>query len=106
SAGTRSATPASRSTSSSPASARALEARRRRSLHEPVAPGACASCSPASARAYDPNSTRRSWRVKALTWQGRRDVQVQVVPDPTIEKPDDVIVQVTSTGICGSDLHL
>ncbi len=44
--------------------------------------------------------------MKALTWQGRRDVQVQVVPDPTIEKPDDVIVQVTSTGICGSDLHL
>ncbi|MEV0254117.1 alcohol dehydrogenase catalytic domain-containing protein [Streptomyces sp. NPDC050732] len=44
--------------------------------------------------------------MRALTWQGKRDVRVDEVPDPRIEKPDDVIVQVTSTGICGSDLHL
>ncbi|MGV9245275.1 alcohol dehydrogenase catalytic domain-containing protein [Streptomyces sp. NPDC003710] len=44
--------------------------------------------------------------MRALTWQGRRDVRVETVPDPRIEKPDDVIIRVTSTGICGSDLHL
>ncbi|MET7683372.1 zinc-dependent alcohol dehydrogenase [Streptomyces sp. NPDC005423] len=44
--------------------------------------------------------------MRALTWQGRRDVRVETVPDPAIEQPDDVIVRVTSTGICGSDLHL
>jgi threonine dehydrogenase-like Zn-dependent dehydrogenase len=44
--------------------------------------------------------------VKALTWHGKRDVRIDTVPDPTIEEPTDVIVRVTSTGICGSDLHL
>ena len=44
--------------------------------------------------------------MKALTWQGRRDVRVESVPDPKIEKPDDVVVEITSTGLCGSDLHL
>ncbi|MFJ5533880.1 alcohol dehydrogenase catalytic domain-containing protein [Streptomyces sp. NPDC093261] len=44
--------------------------------------------------------------MRALTWQGRRDVRVETVPDPRIEKHDDVIVRITSTGICGSDLHL
>jgi threonine dehydrogenase-like Zn-dependent dehydrogenase len=44
--------------------------------------------------------------VKALTWHGRRNVQVDTVPDPTIEEPTDVVVRVTSSGICGSDLHL
>jgi threonine dehydrogenase-like Zn-dependent dehydrogenase len=44
--------------------------------------------------------------MKALTWHGRRDVRVDTVPDPAIESPTDVIVQITSTGICGSDLHL
>lgn len=44
--------------------------------------------------------------MRALTWHGRRDVRVDTVPDPVIEKPDDVIVKVTSTGLCGSDLHL
>ncbi|MGW5639892.1 alcohol dehydrogenase catalytic domain-containing protein, partial [Streptomyces sp. NPDC003832] len=44
--------------------------------------------------------------MRALTWQGRRKVEVETVPDPVIEKPDDVIVRITSTGICGSDLHL
>jgi threonine dehydrogenase-like Zn-dependent dehydrogenase len=44
--------------------------------------------------------------VKALTWQGTEDVRVEEVPDPEIEKPTDAIIRVTSTGLCGSDLHL
>ncbi len=44
--------------------------------------------------------------MRALTWHGKRDVRVDTVPDPTIERPDDVIVRVTTTGLCGSDLHL
>jgi threonine dehydrogenase-like Zn-dependent dehydrogenase len=44
--------------------------------------------------------------MKAVTWQGKRDVRVEEVPDPAITDPTDVIVRVTSTGICGSDLHL
>jgi threonine dehydrogenase-like Zn-dependent dehydrogenase len=44
--------------------------------------------------------------VKAVTWHGKRDVRVEDVPDPTIVEPTDVVVRVTSTGICGSDLHL
>ena len=44
--------------------------------------------------------------MKALTWQGKRDVRVDEVPDPAIEQPTDAIVKITSTAICGSDLHL
>ncbi|GAA4717661.1 zinc-dependent alcohol dehydrogenase [Pedococcus ginsenosidimutans] len=44
--------------------------------------------------------------MKALTWQGKRDVRVEEVPDPRIEEPNDAIIKVTSTAICGSDLHL
>ncbi len=44
--------------------------------------------------------------MKAVTWQGVRDVQVREVPDPRIEEPTDAIIKVTSSGICGSDLHL
>jgi threonine dehydrogenase-like Zn-dependent dehydrogenase len=44
--------------------------------------------------------------MRALTWHGKRDVRVDTVPDPTIQDPTDVVVEVTSTGICGSDLHL
>lgn len=44
--------------------------------------------------------------VKAVTWHGRRDVRVDNVPDPKIEQPTDAIIEVTSTNICGSDLHL
>jgi threonine dehydrogenase-like Zn-dependent dehydrogenase len=44
--------------------------------------------------------------MRALTWQGRRKVSVETVPDPVIEQPNDIIIQVTSTAICGSDLHL
>jgi threonine dehydrogenase-like Zn-dependent dehydrogenase len=44
--------------------------------------------------------------MKAVTWHGRRDVRVDEVPDPRIEEPTDAIIRVTSSGICGSDLHL
>ena len=44
--------------------------------------------------------------MKALTWQGTRRVAVKDVPDPTIQEPTDAIVRITSTAICGSDLHL
>jgi threonine dehydrogenase-like Zn-dependent dehydrogenase len=45
-------------------------------------------------------------RLKAVTWHGKRDVHVEEVPDPKIEQPTDAIIRVTSTAICGSDLHL
>ena len=44
--------------------------------------------------------------MKALTWHGRHDVRVDQVDDPQLEKPDDMIIKITSTAICGSDLHL
>jgi threonine dehydrogenase-like Zn-dependent dehydrogenase len=44
--------------------------------------------------------------MKALTWQGTHDVRVEDVPDPSIEQPTDIVIKVTSSGICGSDLHL
>jgi len=44
--------------------------------------------------------------MRALAWHGVRDVRVDTVPDPTIEQPTDAIVRITSTGLCGSDLHL
>ena len=44
--------------------------------------------------------------MKALAWHGKRDVRIDDVPDPAIQDPTDAIVRVTSSGICGSDLHL
>src|SRR3954469_356417 len=44
--------------------------------------------------------------MRALTWHGKRDVRVDDVPDPKLEEPTDAIVRVTSSGLCGSDLHL
>ena len=44
--------------------------------------------------------------MKAVTWHGKRDVRVEEVPDPKIEESTDAVIRVTSTGICGSDLHL
>jgi threonine dehydrogenase-like Zn-dependent dehydrogenase len=44
--------------------------------------------------------------MKALTFHGKRDVRVDEVPDPSIQDPTDAIVRITSTAICGSDLHL
>ena len=44
--------------------------------------------------------------MKAVVWHGQRDVRVETMPDPTIEEPTDAIVEITSSGLCGSDLHL
>jgi threonine dehydrogenase-like Zn-dependent dehydrogenase len=44
--------------------------------------------------------------MKAVTWHGRRDVRVEEVPDPILKEPNDAIVKITSSGLCGSDLHL
>src|SRR3954447_10323554 len=44
--------------------------------------------------------------MKALTWHGKRDVRVEEVPDPRIQEPTDAVVRITSSAICGSDLHL
>ena len=44
--------------------------------------------------------------MRAVTWHGVEDVRVEDVPDPTVQEPTDAVVEVTSTAICGSDLHL
>ncbi|WP_298990330.1 zinc-dependent alcohol dehydrogenase [uncultured Pseudokineococcus sp.] len=44
--------------------------------------------------------------MRAVTWHGTRDVRVEEVPDPTIQEPTDAVVRVTTTNVCGSDLHL
>jgi hypothetical protein len=44
--------------------------------------------------------------MKAVAWHGKRDIRVDTVPDPVIQQPTDAIVRITSTAICGSDLHL
>ena len=44
--------------------------------------------------------------MKAVTWHGKRDVRVDEVSDPTIKEPTDAIIKISSSGICGSDLHL
>jgi threonine dehydrogenase-like Zn-dependent dehydrogenase len=44
--------------------------------------------------------------MKAVAWHGNHDVRVDTVPDPAIEQPTDALIRVTSTGLCGSDLHL
>lgn len=44
--------------------------------------------------------------MKAVTWHGKRDVRTETVPDPVIREPGDAIIEVSSTNICGSDLHL
>jgi threonine dehydrogenase-like Zn-dependent dehydrogenase len=49
---------------------------------------------------------RKEAAMKAVTWHGKRDVRIDTVPDPKIEDPTDAIVRITTTGICGSDLHL
>jgi glutathione-independent formaldehyde dehydrogenase len=52
-----------------------------------------------------PCSTKET-RMKALVYRGPRDVKVEEVDDPRIERPTDVLVRITSTNICGSDLHM
>ncbi|MFE4582285.1 zinc-dependent alcohol dehydrogenase [Streptomyces chartreusis] len=44
--------------------------------------------------------------MRAVTWQGKRDVRVENVPDPGIQEPTDAVVRVTASGLCGADLHL
>jgi threonine dehydrogenase-like Zn-dependent dehydrogenase len=44
--------------------------------------------------------------MRALCWHGTGDVRIDTVPDPTIQNPRDAIIRITSSGICGSDLHL
>ena len=44
--------------------------------------------------------------MKAVVWHGTEDVRVEAVPDPVLQEPTDAIVRITSTAICGSDLHL
>lgn len=44
--------------------------------------------------------------MKAVRWYGNRDVRVEEVPDPVIQDPRDALIRITSTAICGSDLHL
>ena len=44
--------------------------------------------------------------MKAVCWHGSQDVRVDTVPDPKILNPRDAIIKITSTAICGSDLHL
>jgi threonine dehydrogenase-like Zn-dependent dehydrogenase len=44
--------------------------------------------------------------MKALCWHGKGDVRIESVPDPVIENDTDIIIEITSTAICGSDLHL
>jgi threonine dehydrogenase-like Zn-dependent dehydrogenase len=44
--------------------------------------------------------------MRALTWHGKHDVRMETVPDPQIVNPRDAIIKITSTAICGSDLHL
>ena len=44
--------------------------------------------------------------MRALCWYGKEDVRVETVPDPKILNPHDAIVKITSTAICGSDIHL
>ena len=44
--------------------------------------------------------------MRALTWHGKRDVRVDEHPDPVVQKPTDAIIRVTTSGLCGSDLHL
>src|SRR3954471_12476951 len=53
-----------------------------------------------------PDPSSEGGDMKAVTWHGKRDVRVETVPDPTIQEPTDAIIQVTTTNICGSDLHL
>jgi len=44
--------------------------------------------------------------MRAVAWHGKHDVRVDTVPDPEIVNPRDAIIKITSTAICGSDLHL
>src|SRR4051794_9212124 len=53
-----------------------------------------------------PKTINKGGGMRAVTWQAKRKVSVEDVPDPVIQEPTDIIIKVTSTCICGSDLHL
>jgi threonine dehydrogenase-like Zn-dependent dehydrogenase len=59
-----------------------------------------------SAIDHRPISSKQEYVMKALVWHGKADVRCETVPDPKIEEPTDLIIKITSTCICGSDLHL
>jgi len=67
--------------------------------HEPTASAVWPS-------AVGRSSAPETRSMKALCWHGTGDVQIDNVPDPILEEPTDAIVRITSTAICGSDLHL
>src|SRR5438045_2513852 len=50
--------------------------------------------------------TQQGGLMKAVVYNGPRQVSVVEVPDPSIEQPGDVLVRITTTNICGSDLHM
>ena len=54
----------------------------------------------------DPQQPKEDVQMKALCWHGKNDVRVDTVPDPKIQEATDAIIKITSTAICGSDLHL
>jgi threonine dehydrogenase-like Zn-dependent dehydrogenase len=58
------------------------------------------------ARSFNPYGINHEERMKAICWHGTGDVRYDTVPDPKIADPTDIIVRITSTAICGSDLHL
>src|SRR5690606_788796 len=64
------------------------------------------STAPCSSRNQRRRPSVEGADMKAVTWQGKRDVQVSDVADPRIQEPGDAVVRVTSTAICGADLHL
>jgi threonine dehydrogenase-like Zn-dependent dehydrogenase len=51
-------------------------------------------------------NARQEAAMRAAVWHGKRDVRVDTVPDPVIKEPTDAIVRITTSGLCGSDLHL
>src|ERR1700710_1043184 len=53
-----------------------------------------------------PPSNVRGAQMKALVWQGKKDIRYETVPDPQIEQPRDAIIKMSCCAICGSDLHL
>src|SRR5260370_34196090 len=54
----------------------------------------------------NPQQPKENVQMKALCWHGKHDVRVDTVPDPKIQEATDAIIKITSTAICGSDLHL
>ncbi len=72
----------------------------------PAEPWVPARGLPATENGWSPWQHIEERDLKAVTWHGKRDVRVEEVPDPEIQEPTDAIIKITSTAICGSDLHL